>query len=243
MMPVSSATAQEVAGQHEAAHRVLPAQQGLDRDALAGGEVELRVGTATRSSSRVERAAQRALGEEARRRPACASPRRTARGARHRVAWRGTSRRRRRCSRLDGAVGRPVGDRDADARRHRDLGARQRERLGERLGGAVGELDGLALVARGPRTARRTRRRRCGRWCPGGGPSRSSRRLTATRSSSPVSWPRPSFTSLNRSRSTNSTATIASSSVVARGVRARAPSRSCASARLGRPVRVSCSAR
>ena len=50
------------------------------------------------------------------------------------------------CKRFDGAIGRAIGDRDPDARRHRDLGARQGERLEERLCGAIGELDGLRFA-------------------------------------------------------------------------------------------------
>ena len=41
MIPVSSATSQEVAGHHQPAYGVIPAQERLDRDASPGGEVEL----------------------------------------------------------------------------------------------------------------------------------------------------------------------------------------------------------
>ena len=89
--------------------------------------------------------------------------------------------------------------------------------------------------------ARRTRRRRSARRCPGGGRWRRAGVPTATSSSSPVSWPRPSLTILKRSRSRNSTATIDVAVVASRA--SAASSRSTASARFGRSVSVSWSAR
>ncbi len=136
---------QEVARRHDAAHRVVPAQERLDRDAVTGGEVELGLEQHPQLVA-VERAPERALGEQARHglgvhrlveelvARAAASL-----GAVHRRV--GVLQEARR------ALRRPVGDRDADAGRHRDLGARERERFGERLRGALGQLGGLLLAA------------------------------------------------------------------------------------------------
>ena len=58
-----------------------------------------------------------------------------------------------------------------------------------------------------PRTRRRTRRRPGGPPCPRSAARRGCRADTDTSTSSPASWPKVSLTSLNWSRSTNSTAT------------------------------------
>ena len=114
--------AQEVAGHDQAPHRVVPAQQRLDRDPAAGGELELRAGTAP--------AARRCCS--ARRRARSVSRRDTAWVcmASSNSSWRAPPRRLARyiaasasCSRVDGAFDGAAGDGDADARRHRDLGA------------------------------------------------------------------------------------------------------------------------
>jgi hypothetical protein len=66
-----------------------------------------------------------------------------------------------------------------------------------------------------------------------------SRRATATSTWSPTAWPSPSLTSLNPSRSQNSTASWRSPSSRHRA----ADSSSISAARLGRPVSSSCVAR
>ena len=78
----------------------------------------------------------------------------------------------------------------------------------ERLERALGELDRLALVAQVLADDDELVATEAGHGVVAAHGSPASRRPTATSSSSPVSWPRPSLTTLKRSRSMNSTATI-----------------------------------
>ena len=138
--------AQEVAAAAPARARVLPAQERLDRRPARRSARSNWGWNSTRSSSwsRARRSARSVRSRET----ACVCI------ASSNSSWRAPPRRLARyiaasasCSRFDGALRRPVGDRDPDARRHRHLGAGEHERLGERRGRALGELDGLLLAA------------------------------------------------------------------------------------------------
>ena len=102
-----------------------------------------------------------------------------------------------------------------DARRRErdaDAGADETSRPCDRNGSlqrgedALGDVGTLVVVGRGPRAARRTRRRPAAPRCRRRGGTRASRSATATSSSSPAAWPRLSLTVLKSSRSRNSTA-------------------------------------
>ena len=144
MMPVSSATPQEVARQHQSAYRVIPAEEGFHPDARVRLQIELGLEEHTQLVV-IEGASQGSLGEQPRDRlrvhglveQLVAGPTATL-GAVHRGV--GVLQQARR------PFGRAVGDGDPDARRHRDLGPRQHERFDERGRGTLGQLDRLFLA-------------------------------------------------------------------------------------------------
>ena len=191
----------ELAGQQQAAGRVLPADQRLDPDQP--------LGCAARGSA--------GSGGRARRsRSACASALLELDPLDHRrVHLRledlllALALRLRPVEREVGVAQQVVGlvaaDRDPDAGADEDLATLDPERLVHRLEDAV--ATGRRAARRRPRAGRRTRRRRSAPRCRRRGCSEVSLVAASHSSSSPAAWPRLSLTFLNMSRSTNRTAT------------------------------------
>ena len=161
--------------------------------------------------------------------PACGACRRTARSARGRAPWRGTSRRRRR------AGGRPGRRRRVSASAMPMLAVMKCSPDASTIGWltACATRSATRIASRAPSSCSHTIRNSSppSRATVSDGRTAScSRGASATSSSSPAEWPSESLTSLNWSRSSSSTATARPS----RRRRASAPSsRSRASARFG----------